>query len=107
MSERLVSKPSWKIRRRLVFATLGFCAFVILYLTFFGKDTELHTTIALGVIGAAVSTLGSYIFGVAWDDRNVLSVIAPEKPEMARFAYRRNERRPVEPEGDQMLDRLE
>lgn len=106
MSELRISKPSWKIRRRLVYATLGFCAGIIVYLTGWGEDTELHTTIAIGVIGAAVSTLGSYIFGATWDDKNILTTLRPDSPDYARIAYGPRGRRDV-PEGDQMLDRPE
>lgn len=71
-------KPSWKIRRRLVILTLIFCAGCIVYLLIAGDDTKLNETIALGVIGAAISTLGSYVFGAVWDDRNVMTTLGKD-----------------------------
>jgi hypothetical protein len=69
-----IQKPSWKIRRRIIVATLIFCALVVIALTgatmFLGVDTALAGTIALGCFGLAGSTVGSYIFGAAWDDKN-------------------------------------
>lgn len=71
-------RPSWKIRRRLVIMTLIFCAGCIVYLLGWGQDTKVNETIALGVIGAAISTLGSYVFGAVWDDRNVMSTLGKD-----------------------------
>lgn len=76
MSELLavLKKPSWKIRRRIIIGTLFFCALVVAALTaatiFAGLDTALAGTIALGVLGLMASTIGSYVFGAAWDDKN-------------------------------------
>lgn len=72
-------RPSWKIRRRIVIATLGFCAGCIVYLMIYGQaDSRLHETIAYGLIGTAISTIGSYVFGAAWDDSNVMRTLGPE-----------------------------
>lgn len=59
---------SWKIRRRVIVATLVFCASGVAYLIAAGEDTRLHETIASGLILLAGSTVGSYVFGAAWDD---------------------------------------
>lgn len=66
------NKPSWKIRRRIVIATLLFCAGEILYLTAWAESTQLAETIASGVLILAGSVIGSYVFGAVWDDRNVM-----------------------------------
>lgn len=67
-------KTSWKIRRRVVVLTLAYCAVCTTFLVFatvwWGTDTALSGTIALGVIGLAGSTIGAYVFGAAWDDKN-------------------------------------
>lgn len=66
-------RPSWRIRRRIIVATLLFCAGEIIYLTGWGQDTDLASTIATGVILLAASVIGSYVFGAVWDDRNVMT----------------------------------
>lgn len=66
--------PSWAIRRRIIVATLLFCAGEIIYLTGWGEDTNLASTIANGVLILAGSVIGSYVFGAVWDDRNVMAM---------------------------------
>jgi hypothetical protein len=68
----MIAKPSWKIRRRIVLATLLFCAGEVLYLTVWAESTDLAQTIANGVLILAGSVIGSYVFGAVWDDMNVL-----------------------------------
>jgi hypothetical protein len=70
-----VPRPSWRIRRRVIVATLLFCAGEIVYLTGWGKDTDLASTIANGVLILAGSVIGAYVFGAAWDDRNVMTAM--------------------------------
>lgn len=65
-----VSKPSWKIRRRIIFITLIFCALEIGYITFFGKDTSLNESIVTSAFLLAGSVIGSYVFGAVWDDKS-------------------------------------
>ncbi len=69
-------RPSWRIRRRIIVATLLFCAGEIIYLTGWGKDTNLASTLANGAWILAGSVIGAYVFGAAWDDRNVLSAMS-------------------------------
>ena len=61
---------SWSHRRRIIYASLLFCAGAVSYLLIYGEDTRLNETLANGFIMLAGSTLGSYVFGAAWDDRN-------------------------------------
>lgn len=70
-----MQKPSWRIRRRIVVATLLFCAGEVIYLTGWGKDTNLAATLANGVLILAGSVIGAYVFGAAWDDRNVMAAM--------------------------------
>lgn len=70
MREPAAFEASWKLRRRVVFGTLGFCAVIVLFLTFRGQDTRLHETIASGLIFLAGSVVMAYVFGSAYDDRN-------------------------------------
>jgi hypothetical protein len=70
--KRNLDKPSWRIRRMIIFATLIFCAFWIGFLVMDGEDTRLNETIAQGLLLLAASTIGSYVFGAVFDDKNVL-----------------------------------
>lgn len=61
---------SWTHRRRIIYATLFFCAFCILYLMFWGSDTSrLQETIANSAFFLAGGVIGSYVFGAVWDDK--------------------------------------
>ena len=73
---RVPEGPSWTIRRRIVIATLSFCAGIITYLTGWGKDNELNRTIANGAWLLGGTTIGSYIFGASWDSKNVMNFAA-------------------------------
>lgn len=80
--------PSWKLRRRIIYGTLFFCAGEVLYLTVWGSDTDLHSTIANGLILLAASVIGSYVFGAVWDDRNYMAMTKKTKdPEIPPEDY--------------------
>lgn len=64
--------PSWKHRRRIVYASLIYCAVVLAYIVLKGADTALYSQVALGILGLAATIIGTYVFGAAWDDRNVM-----------------------------------
>lgn len=87
-------RPSWRIRRRIVVATLFFCAGEIVYLTVWGQDTDLASTIANGVLILAGSVIASYVFGAVWDDRNVMGA-------MARGDRRRDRNDDLKPNGEE------
>lgn len=76
-----MQKPSWRIRRRIIIGTLLFCGGEIIYLTGWGKDTNLASTIATGVLLLAGSVIGSYVFGAAWDDRNFMDALRGKRSE--------------------------
>jgi hypothetical protein len=59
---------SWKVRRRIIFATLALCAAQVVYLTIWGEDTRLAETLANGAYLLAGSVIGAYVFGAAWED---------------------------------------
>jgi hypothetical protein len=66
----MLMKAEWRIRRKVIFATLLFCAVEVGYLTLAGQDTQLHQAIATSLILLAGSVIGSYVFGAIWDDAN-------------------------------------
>ena len=72
-----MNRPSWKIRRRIIVAALLFCAFAVSYSMILGDGRPVHETIVLGAFALAGSIIGAYIFGAAWDDRNVMKELGP------------------------------
>jgi hypothetical protein len=61
-------RGTWRVRRRIIHATLVFCAAQIAYLTFCGEDTRLNETLAVGAYALVGSVIGAYVFGAAWED---------------------------------------
>ncbi len=61
-------RGTWRVRRRIIHATLAFCAAQIAYLTFWGADTRLNETLAVGAYALVGSVIGAYVFGAAWED---------------------------------------
>jgi len=73
-------EPDWRVRRTIIIATLFFCAGEIVYLTAWGEDTDLASTIANGVLILAGSVIASYVFGAAWDSRNKMAMRRGRRP---------------------------
>lgn len=67
-----IGRPSWKLRRIVVFSTIGFCWGAIIYLLGWAPDDGLRQTLAMGLVALAGSVVTSYVFGAAWDDKNVM-----------------------------------
>lgn len=65
-------KPSWKIRQKIIFATLIYCAAMIFYLAIWAESTPLREQVVLALVGLVASVIGAYIFGATWDDKNVM-----------------------------------
>lgn len=61
-------RGTWRVRRRIIHTTLLFCAGQIAYLTFWGADTRLNETLAVGAYALVGSVIGAYVFGAAWED---------------------------------------
>jgi len=80
-------KPSWKIRRRIVVATLIFCAFCVTWIMIGGDARSVNDVIVMCSFGLAGSTIGSYVFAAVWDDRNVMKEIGPRAYEETPPAY--------------------
>ena len=73
---------SWKIRRRFMFVVMGFCMAVILMALLFRPDAGSSATVIMAAFGTITATLGSYVFGATWDDKNR----AKSEAEVARYA---------------------
>lgn len=67
-----MASDRWKIRRRVVYGTLAYCAGNVQYLIAWGADTAVNQQIAVALTGLAGAVIGAYVFGAAWDDRNVM-----------------------------------
>jgi hypothetical protein len=74
--QRLYSNDSWKVRRKVLFASLLFIAVDVQYLLLFGKDDGLRQNLAMALVGAGVAIIGSYVFGAVWDDNNKRTTMA-------------------------------
>jgi hypothetical protein len=61
-------RPKWENRRRTIFATLLFCAALIVFITGWGADTKLNETIIQFAFITAGGVIGAYVFGAAWED---------------------------------------
>lgn len=66
----LISRSSWAIRRRIIIATLIWCASLVTYLAVWGKPTSLSEAIATNLLLLMGGVIGSYVFGAVWDDQS-------------------------------------
>lgn len=71
-----LEKPVWKIRRRIIILSLLFIGGNLQFIIIKGTDTALYAQIALGLLGAGVAIIGSYVFGVNWDNANFNNMLA-------------------------------
>lgn len=55
--------PTWENRRKVTFATLGFCLPSLVAIAFFAPDTAPASTAAWGLSGIIVGVLGFYLIG--------------------------------------------
>lgn len=60
---------NWPRRRRWLAIMLTWMVANAQYLIVFGQDNALHQNALITLLGAIVATLGSYVFGAVWDDR--------------------------------------
>jgi len=63
-------ETNWKIRRRVMFASLIYIAFNISWILTTGDDTAVNQQAIIAFIAAGVSIIGAYVFGAVWDDNN-------------------------------------
>ena len=60
--------PSWKYRRRAIFSTLYFGAFIIGWIVFSGDDRAVLETVVLSLAGLMGAALSVYTGAAAWED---------------------------------------
>lgn len=62
------SKPSWKFRRRALFASMVFGAVIVVYVAFRWEDLRIAETLALGGFGLIAAALATYTGGATYED---------------------------------------
>lgn len=67
-----MEKSEWKIRRKIVIGTLLFCASIVLTIIVSKWDSPTAQVALFGSFGLAFTTIGSYVFGAVWDDKNFM-----------------------------------
>jgi hypothetical protein len=68
------SKPTWTLRRRAVFGSLVFGAFIVLYVALRWDDTSLAQTLALGGFGLIGAVVAAYVGGAAYEDVRIYDI---------------------------------
>lgn len=70
MSNEIAKPGEWKRRRRIIHATLSYCALAVPALTVWSPDSNLTHQTVLALIGLSGAVIGSYVFGAVFDDAN-------------------------------------
>lgn len=66
------NKPEWTIRRRIIIATLLWCAIIGTYVIVFGQSDALRQQALFAIAGLSSSVILGYLGFATWDDRNFL-----------------------------------
>lgn len=61
---------SWRYRRRIIHWTLIYCAVTAPALALRYPESPLISQLVLALVALAGATIGSYVFGATWDDKN-------------------------------------
>lgn len=64
-----LGSDDWRIRRRIVILVLLWCAAIVTYLAIRGEPDTLREAIATALILLMGSVIGSYVFGVIWENK--------------------------------------
>lgn len=92
-----IGSPTWRVRRRIIVATLLWCAGMVTYLAIWGRPISLSETTVNALILLMGSIIGSYVFGVVWDDKN--KQVAPPTVEVKATLPAQPPADPKPPEG--------
>ncbi|MEP9389671.1 hypothetical protein [Mesorhizobium sp. KR9-304] len=65
-----LGSDDWRIRRRIIVLLLIWCVAMVTYIAIFGPPDQLREAIATALIILIGSIVGSYVFGVIWDDKS-------------------------------------
>lgn len=61
----------WTNRRRWIFGTTAFCMLVVAYCLYTGSDARIYETALNASFMLLGSVGGSYIFGAAWEHKQI------------------------------------
>lgn len=64
------SPGSWRFRRRIIHATLIYCAIAVPALTVWQPEAPLVAQVVMALIGLATTVIVTYCLGAVWDDKN-------------------------------------
>jgi hypothetical protein len=70
-----MNKPEWKIRRRLIYGILMFCASTVVWVLLSNDIRTVAEMIVMSSYALGGTTISSYIFGAVWDDNNYMNNI--------------------------------
>ncbi len=68
--DKLLTRSTWAIRRRIIIGTLLWAACLVTWLAIWGKPTSLSEAIATNLLLLMGGVIGSYVFGAVWDDQS-------------------------------------
>lgn len=67
---------SWKWRRIFLWSVNIFCAYIIFYIVYTKLDTRPADTGMMMAFITQMMSVGSYVFGAAWDDKNKMELLS-------------------------------
>ena len=76
----LLTKPSWKLRRRAVFGSMIFAMGIIVYTLVRWDDTSLAQTLVLSSFALIGTVVAAYIGGAAYEDVRAYQTDAESLP---------------------------
>lgn len=68
----------WRIRRRIIILLLLWCVGLVTYIAIYGPPDQLREAIATSLIILIGSIVGSYVFGVIWDNKTKIPTSTTE-----------------------------
>jgi multisubunit Na+/H+ antiporter MnhG subunit len=79
-SNDLLTKPSWRLRRRAVFGSMIFAMGIIVYTLVRWDDTSLAQTLVLSSFALIGTVVAAYIGGAAYEDVRTYQTDAESLP---------------------------
>jgi hypothetical protein len=65
----VIGDPRWRHRRRLVYGTIGFAAFMVLVGAFDLTDRQVSSQLVVGGVSLMTVILTGYVFAATFDDK--------------------------------------
>jgi len=73
-----MGSDDWRIRRRIVILLLVWCVAMVSYIAIMGPPDQLREAIATALVLLIGSLVGSYVFGVIWDEKGKVASTTTE-----------------------------